>query len=141
MGPIMEHWGKIHAGSCYGEYVKSSYVNTVGKGSFKAEWTAKIPEDGEYEVLIWCPRIPFMKTQSYVIGGEGQEEQKIDILLREGEWNSLGVFDFKRGESYVILSDQITQEEKEEQSNSQVGGRVIGKPRIVADAVKWVPLK
>jgi len=140
MAPEMGSWGKIHAGSCHGEYIRNAHIKTEGSGSFKAEWRAEIPEEGVYEVFVWIPEISVSNVQSYTVSGEGMPDQSVEASVRRGTWNSLGQFDLKRGEALVVLSDRIPQTQKSKQPAIQ-GRGMLGKPRIVADAVKWVRVK
>ena len=140
IAPEIGRWGKIHAGSCHGEYTRSARMKTGGSGSFKAEWTAEIPKEGVYEVWVWIPKVPMSNVQAYTVSGERLADQNVEPSLRENDRNSLGQFDLKRGKSHVVLSDRVPQGKKGEQPVAQRGMRR-GKPRIVADAVKWVKVK
>ena len=107
-------------------------MKTSGKGNFKAEWSADIPEDGTYEIFAMHPKATMYppKALYYTVSGEGKEAEEILLDYKNGEWTSLGYFDLKRGKSFVVLDDRAPIEKEE--------NLVIGKNKISADAVKWV---
>ena len=130
--PIMLRWGKVYNFNCYGLEKRTAYMKTSGKGNFKAEWSADIPEDGTYEIFAMHPKATRYppKTLYYTVSGEGKEAEEILLDYKNGEWTSLGYFDLKRGKSFVVLDDRAPIEKEE--------NLVIGKNKIIADAVKWV---
>jgi len=138
---VMNRWGKIYAGDCHGEQIRSAYLKTAGRGSFKAEWTTDIPKKGRYEIFVWVPSVSYYgaKRQYYTVHGEGMKPEEILLPLQAGRWTSLGQFDLQRGKSTVMLDDRVLQERKGEGKTKRPA--LVSSQYIVADAVKWVEIK
>ena len=122
-------WTKRYAGSYFGDSVRSVYGKIVEKGTFKAEWKAKIKEKGRYEVFVLIHSMDSYyrkkdKKFEYFYSIEGEDYKKeisLHLDVRQKGWISLGVHDFSIGESRIVLDDR-------------------GEPDqiVIADAVKWV---
>lgn len=117
--------------SFYGDYINSCMYKKVGSGNNKAEWTAKIPESGYYEVYVYVPQAPGPRWmnreenfQYYTVKhDDGEEEISVKMTGPGSEgWFMLGSFYFSEGDATVTLSDKGS------------GARQL----IYADAVKWV---
>ncbi len=143
----------------YGKHIRSAFTKKSGTGNFKAVWTANLPEAGKYEILIHRPRIvdacdgklctadhPGMKNYYTVYTPKGKEEIIIEnreetsdwlpvtsTLSPEEVWVSLGTFTLPAGESRVVLDDR----------GASVTNKIFGEylQLIIADAVKWVPVR
>ena len=134
--PLMMRWEKLYNFNYYGLEKRSAYVKTNGSGNFKAEWSADIPGNGTYEILVMHPSVEVYlspKALYYMVKGEGKEAEEILLDYKEGEWVSLGQFDLKRGKSTVVLDDRAPTEKEEE--------KTFFRKRIIADAVKWVKVR
>jgi len=133
----MKRWGKVYNFNYYGKEIRSVYVKTAATGQYKAEWSAELPEEGTYEILVMHPNARFatgVVELFYTVSGAGKESQEVSRDFERGEWVSLGEFHFQRGESTVVLSDRAVDKRKEQE-------RRFGPPYIVADAVKWRRVK
>ena len=117
--------------SFYGDYINSCMYKKVGSGNNKAEWTAKIPESGYYEVYVYVPQAPGPRWmnreenfQYYTVKhDDGEEEISVKMTGPGSEgWFMPGSFYFSEGDATVTLSDKGS------------GARQL----IYADAVKWV---
>ncbi len=92
-----------------------------------ATWTPELPYDGRYEVFVWYSADPKddhnEKAPFIVTSCDG--EQKIEVNLKKdyGQWNSLGVFEMKKGSESMV------------KTHTAAGGNGI------ADAVKFVFVK
>jgi len=121
----------------YGKYIQGFYYKMGGRGDAKAEWRTVIQIPGKYEVFVMAHNynaeeyvivdgLPIRKNPipllyNYTVSN-GKKESVVEISPRGlGNWVSLGIYDFPKGEARVSLSD------KGEAYHF-----------IVADAVKWV---
>ena len=118
------HWIKTVMESAYGDVVQSAAYKRSGTGQATATWTAKIPENGYYEIAVWNPRnmgmeilvyeengkqTSVVREQQYIVRYEGQEEEEaftINLEEEDNGWISLGRFDLPAGEASVTLTDK-----------------------------------
>ena len=118
------HWTKTVMESAYGDVVQSAAYKRSGTGQATATWTAKIPENGYYEIAVWNPRdvnmqilvydengkqTSVVREQQYIVRYEGQEEEEaftINLEEEDNGWISLGRFDLPAGEASVTLTDK-----------------------------------
>ncbi len=145
-----EHWTLATNSECYGDIVKSAYYKVAGTGKSKVEWKVKIEEPGKYDVQVYVPDITptpargtFIKGARLfyqVVSSEGSTDVEIILENEEPGWISLGKFDFDTGNYSVFLSDQgsdsLSWEKTEDYSWEDKAVQL-----IVADAVRWIPVK
>jgi len=126
-----ENWELLKSTGFYGNYIHSAYNIRAGQGDKKAEWTANLPESGNYSVYVYVinkhsfgPRDNFSENfkdiQYIVYHDDGTDEVSIDWSSAETGWNLIGSYYFSQGNSKIMITDKSD-------------GKI-----IVADAVKWV---
>lgn len=128
-------WKAVAGDFCYGETISSAYCKRKGSGANSAEWTAEIPEDGEYEVAIWNPKQTMFRmgggrhgnreerNQTYTLKhGSGQETETLDFEMEDGGWVRMGNYIIPRGTATITLTDKVS-------------GRY-----VIADAVKFTKI-
>lgn len=143
-----ERWVEMIDNRLYGSVVHDAYCKCVGEGKYKAEWTAQIPESGEYEVyfyngdffkmgLAFQARKKGTSVYYTVCDQSGDHEIRVEPAEESVGWVSLGKYYFGKGEAKVVLDDRgIPQASKiQEEGKPRV---MQNKQMIVADAVKWV---
>lgn len=122
-----QRWHQEITESAHGLYLRTRKVKRSGDGTKFAEWSAQLPSDGAYEVLVYTENAPRGRYRYTLENGASSQEVELSLASAVRGWNSLGVHRFKRGApARVKLSDEVPD-----------GG---GGARVFADAVRWVYL-
>lgn len=132
--PREDLWVAIIKEHFYGFPVRSALFKNAGSGKQKVEWNVASLQGGEYEVFFYYTTFSGEVNKSkepelrYYTVFDGKEEHEVVIPIgneKEGEWVSLGIFNFGKN-ARVTLSDR---------------GKDFSNQSIVADAIKWVKVK
>lgn len=136
-GAPTESWVPVIHDDFYGFPVRSAFNKRAGAGKCKVEWSAELPEEGEYEVFFYHVRPdhlsydPVQEFHYTVFDGQMEREVIIPVAGDEVGWISLGVFEFSGKDAKVTLSDK----------DRKNGDNKYERPQeLVADAMKWVKL-
>ena len=106
--------GKDYYGLGYGwDQISSRYAFSVaGNGENKARYVVDIKIPGEYELFEWHGTLgdpPGGQVGSNVpyniVHAGGTKSGTIDQTKNVGKWNSLGKYNFNKGESFVEISN------------------------------------
>ncbi|MFC1490027.1 hypothetical protein ACFL6K_02330 [Candidatus Latescibacterota bacterium] len=62
----IEKWSYFLSGSFLGLYAKTAYIISGGNGQNKVQWTADIPEDGEYDLYCYTYYIDYQTLPSVI---------------------------------------------------------------------------
>ena len=118
-------WTKIVGEGFYGLSRKSCIERLAGNGNSGVEWTAELPEAGEYEVFVYLGDVPADNGDvlTYTVGYDGGEEM-VEVDMKQRGWVSIGRYACTAGNNRVYLTDK---------------GR--DKQWIYADAVKWMRVR
>ena len=120
------HWESRDLTMAYGRYEKNFRWKRPGDGAQPAIWTARIPQDGEYDVAYYYPppqmrrRLGLGKSFELKVSHQsGSETLRLESKHLKAGWNLLGRFSFsKDAEGTVELSDDAD-------------------GRLYADAIRW----
>ena len=125
-----QSWRTVVDSRFYGLIKKTAFIIKPGKGENRIQWTADIPERGEYQLYYSTPDVRrfffpnnriFAKDFHFrIIMANGAEEQTVDLQNAEAGWTLVGSFAVPKGKTVVELSDRTKGAE------------------VYADAVKWV---
>ena len=137
----------------YGDKVRSFYAKMVGNGDSRVEWTAQLPEGGEYELYVHYlglqPRFQRVDSVQYYYTLE-QGKLKADIGMLFGKRRRECAVSVRSNDGY---EDDFYYEPKDSQADWVPLGRYVldagavtlalydrGIPNrlIFADAIKWV---
>jgi hypothetical protein len=157
---VASRWKKFVSPALYGDTLRSAYYKTEGKGNFKARWSVRIPETGDYEVFASYAPLCFsgaisVSTHSFsgsfslhytVSHSNGEERVSVTPpkLGKDYTWISLGTFHLEKGIASVTLDDnggmsaeeRIALDTRRKESPNVHFSEM--RQAIVADAVKWV---
>ena len=119
--------GKWSTGMGGNDYINSMSWAEKGKGEAKAYFYPMIPKTATYAVYLWYGEDPnhdhATNAQYQIIHAKGKAMKTVNLQQQCGQWVLLGKYPFKASESgYVMVTN-------------------LANGNIVADAVKWVPVK
>jgi PKD repeat protein len=101
------------------------YMNSRSDSTIHyAEWTPNLPNDGNYEILVFIPELEGKcQTANYkIFAGVKEEDISINQSLYSNEWVSIGVFPLESGSNSKIVLTDSTNTDSE---------------KITIDAIKW----
>jgi hypothetical protein len=130
-------WQAVLGTEYFGKYIKSAVYKQKGTGDATSQWTAHLPESGNYEVYAYIPRMMRRpgfggprgrseqneRTGSFLYSithDDGETQVEINTQDNQGGWIFLGDFYMSEGNSKVTLSDKTSND------------------IVIADAIKWV---
>jgi hypothetical protein len=127
--PAAKRIGRWIFGSAIGDQIVGtsySHDGDSGKGNSSLVFTAKIPENGDFQILLHAPVAGNRSVKAPVtISRNGNELEQIFVNQKTGSGKiSLGCFQFSKGDSVSVTV-----------SNADTQGHV------VADAVQFLPRK
>jgi hypothetical protein len=124
-------WSRLAAVGSWGKYRHTVAAVRAGNGDKKAEFTAKVPHSGSWDLEIYIPpkynAFPGRRWGTWnllITDSNGdQHETKFDSdAAAQAQWNIVGNFEIPEGEILVTLSNK---------TNGQF---------VVADAIRWLPV-
>jgi len=94
-----------------GFYGDGYRYSDLGSGSDVFTWGFDLPYAGVWEVsAMWSNRSSRASNSPYTIHhADGFDTVRVDQEVNGGEWNSLGVYTFNKGENTILLSDDADQ--------------------------------
>jgi hypothetical protein len=104
-----------------GYYGDNYHYSMKGNGSETVTWTVNLTYAGQWEVYaIWSNRSTRASNSPYTINHASDSDVvQVNQKINGGIWNSLGSYDFERGVTTVVLSDDAD-------------------GAVIADAIKFV---
>ncbi|MCK4817679.1 hypothetical protein KA005_18060, partial [bacterium] len=104
-----------------GYYLDGYHYSFAGSGSDIFTWAFDLPYGGEWDVFaMWSNRSTRATDSPFTINhADGFDTVYVNQEINGGEWNSLGVYTFNKGESTILLTDDANQ-------------------AVIADAIKLV---
>lgn len=122
-------WQYLLDDAGFGKFIRSVVFKHSGTGDSYAQWTANLPESGNYSVYAYVPDI--QTTRSWrgekdegkftyiVVHDDGETPVEVGPVKDQNGWVYLGDFYLSAGDAIVKLSDKSTHNV------------------VMADAVKW----
>ncbi|MDH3628650.1 MAG: hypothetical protein OEV00_02265 [Acidobacteriota bacterium] len=137
-GRTPSRWSRRETALAYGRYRHTVATIKAGDGSRTAEFTAEIPSSGLWELSYYVPsfrrrgsggggRGNFFKRGTWQLAVEdssGVNNATLDADGADPGWNILGEYEIAAGETVVRVGNEATE------------GRY-----VVADAIRWIPVK
>jgi hypothetical protein len=126
-----DRWSRMKSADAFGRYRRTMAVVKGGEGKRTAEFTATLPNAGQWELDYYFTGFANRRGRSMRTPGKwklviedssGTREIEFDADGAETGWNSLGRFEMATGEAVVRVSDETDGD------------------YVQADAIRWKPL-